>query len=54
MGGGTRELRDLHNRSSRRATGDAFVWCDYFTRVGDSAPVKRRDKENIVVGLQGV
>lgn len=45
---------DAHNRSSRRATGNALVWCDDFTIMGDSAPVKRRNKEDIVVGLQGV
>ena len=45
---------DAHNRSSRRAPGDALVWCDHFTIMGDSAPVKRRDKEDIVVGFQGV
>lgn len=45
---------DAHNRSSRRATGNALVWCDDFTIMGGSAPVKRRDKEDIVVGLQGV
>jgi hypothetical protein len=43
-----------HKRSSRRERVCALVWCDDFTIMGDSASVERRDKEDIVFGLQGV